>query len=335
MNGNTPAVYFLIAKADMGVSLRGEGVEICHLEGPCPILFSSVSHTGEVRVHYLAIYHTIIYGLMSLSSVYFLSTRGISACFYCAAGLCGSPWMLYCWHFWLILKALVFHSSCFETTIEIVQQANCVDLVNSLFFFCYLGLFISTASWRWGTLAGYLSRSQDRFLYHLSICWMRGAEEPALKLSSRRDWANMLQLGFHTRAFSAGTCPAQHFQQQRGADGGRTGKDDLLKLQLPPFHTRLSRFPVRLGRNKPGGTAGRIFSTKSLLEACSAVESILYMKQPQYHLYIPVLPSTTWSFCGQPRSTVLNSSAQRPVLPLFPCCTERAPFLWQLPASQA
>lgn len=102
MKGNIPAVYFLVAKADMRVSLREERVGICHLEGPCPILFSFVIPKEEVRVLSLAISFIVIYGLMSLSSAYFLSTRGIFSYFYCAAGLCGSPWMLYCWHFWLI-----------------------------------------------------------------------------------------------------------------------------------------------------------------------------------------------------------------------------------------
>lgn len=102
MKGNIPAVYFLVAKADMRVSLHGERVEICHLEGPCAILFSFVTHTEEIRVLSLTISFIVIYGPMSLSSAYFLSTRGIFSYFYCAAGLCGSPWMLYCWHVWLI-----------------------------------------------------------------------------------------------------------------------------------------------------------------------------------------------------------------------------------------
>lgn len=102
MKGNILAVYFFVAKPDMRVSLHGERVEICHLEGPCPILFSFVAHTEEVRVLFLAISFTAIYAPMSLSSAHFLSTRGIFSYFYCAAGQCGSPRMLHCWHFWLI-----------------------------------------------------------------------------------------------------------------------------------------------------------------------------------------------------------------------------------------
>ena len=91
MKSNIPDVYFLVAKADMRVSLHGERVEICHLEGPCPILFSFVTHTKKVRVLFLAISFTVIYGPMTLNSAYFLSTRGIFSYFYCAVGLCGSP----------------------------------------------------------------------------------------------------------------------------------------------------------------------------------------------------------------------------------------------------
>lgn len=37
-----------------------------------------------------------------LSLAHSLSTRGFFLYFSCAEGLCGSSWMLYCWHFWLI-----------------------------------------------------------------------------------------------------------------------------------------------------------------------------------------------------------------------------------------
>lgn len=39
------------------------------------------------------------------------------------------------------------------------------------------------------------------------------------------------------------------------------GNGALLKLLQPPFSVWLSHFPVRLGRSKPGGTTGRVFST--------------------------------------------------------------------------
>lgn len=104
-----------------------------------------------------------------LSLAYSLSTRGI-------------------FPISIVLKASLVHRECFTADISgwsasscqssclikamaIVQQANCVDITNSLFFFCYLRLFIPLAFCRWGTLNRYLSHGQDLLHHHLRFYW--------------------------------------------------------------------------------------------------------------------------------------------------------------------
>lgn len=84
-------MYFLVAKADMTVSLLAERAEICYLEGLCPMIFSFATDTEDAGVFSL-LFLLVIYGSMSVNSAYFTSIRkGIFSYFYYSAGLCGSP----------------------------------------------------------------------------------------------------------------------------------------------------------------------------------------------------------------------------------------------------
>lgn len=75
-------------------------------------------------------------------------------------------------------SASTFWSSCLLKAMAIVRQASSVDIMKSLIFFCYLGLFIPLAFCRWGTLNRHLSYGQDLLHHHLSFFWR--AEEQAL-----------------------------------------------------------------------------------------------------------------------------------------------------------
>lgn len=71
-------------------------------------------------------------------------------------------------------SASTFQSSCLIKGMAIVQQANCEDITKSLFFFCYIRLFILLAFCRWGTLNRYLSHGQDLLHHHLRSYWWPG-----------------------------------------------------------------------------------------------------------------------------------------------------------------
>lgn len=90
-------------------------------------------------------------------------------------------------------SASTFQSSCLIKAMAIIQQANCVDITNSLFFFCYLGLYIPLAFCRWGTLSRCLSHGQDLLLHHLRFYWW--PDEQALTHSQEiLDWPAAVQL---------------------------------------------------------------------------------------------------------------------------------------------
>lgn len=276
MKGNILAVYFFVAKADMRVSLHGERVEVCHLEGPCPILFSFVAHTEEVRVLFLAISFTAIYAPMSLSSAYFLSTRGIFSYFYCAAGLCGSPRMFYCWHFWLI------HLS-FPQFLPGNSHGNSpASKLCSHHEFIVLLLFRAVYP-PWSP-AGEEPSAMARIssAANLSICWTAEKRE----LSCPQGGTG---LTFYRLPSTPGPSRLARVLHSTSSSEGEAGNEALPKLQLPPFPAWLPHFPGRLGRSKPGGTTGRTFTAKSLLVACCAVKLLLSMN----HLLVPALLSAT------------------------------------------
>lgn len=285
MKGNILAVYFFVAKPDMRVSLHGERVEICHLEGPCPILFSFVAHTEEVRVLFLAISFTAIYAPMSLSSAHFLSTRGIFSYFYCAAGQCGSPRMLHCWHFWLIRLSfpqfLPGNSHGNSPASKLCRHQEFIVLLLFRAVYPPWSPAGEEPSLAISAMAG-ISSAAD-----LSICWT--AKKRAFSCPQGRTGLTFYRLPSTPGPSRLVRVLHSTSSSEGEAGGGRAGNVALQKLQLPPFPAWLSHFPGRLGRSKPGGTTGRTFSAKSLLVACCAVKLLLSMN----HLLVPVLLSAS------------------------------------------
>lgn len=135
----------------------------------------------------------------------FHQLEGIFFYFYCAAVLCGSPWMLCCWHFWLVCL-------CFPQFLPGNSHGN--------------------------SPAGKLCRHHElivllllfRAVYPSGLRQVRNPQQlpqpwpgaplvpPEQLLGSRgadaqpplgRNWTDGLRTAFHTRS----SRPAQHFQQ--------------------------------------------------------------------------------------------------------------------------
>lgn len=96
MKGNILAVYFLVAKADMRVSLHAERVEIWHLEGPCPMFFSFVTDTEEDRVLFFAISFSHLWINVSKPRLLFINKKGHFFLF-----------LLFCRPLWFTMNALL------------------------------------------------------------------------------------------------------------------------------------------------------------------------------------------------------------------------------------
>lgn len=181
-----------------------------------------MTHREGVRILFLVISFTVIYGPVSLFSLLFVN-KGNFSYFCCAEGL-NLKVHYECFTTDISgLSASAFQSSCLIEAMVIVQQANCVDITNSLFFFCCLGLFTSLAFCRWGTFNRYPSHGQDLLHHHLSFYWR--AEEQALTHPHRDPGLTCFSLTATPRSSHL-----VHVQQQGGAGGGRTGNGALLKL---------------------------------------------------------------------------------------------------------
>ena len=248
---------------------------------------------------------------MPLSSAYFLSTRGTFSYFYCAAASVVhhecftadiSGW-----------SASAFHSSCLVTAMEIGQQANCIDIMNSLFFSCYLGLFIPLASCRWGTVASYHSHGQDLLCYHLSICWIE--KEQVLSHPHRGTGLTCYRPSRLVRVLhSTSNSQGEQMEEER---------------EMKPwwnyncYHSlrgslTSDSWKEQTGRNNQQNILHKICACGLLCSQTSTFHES--NKWPLYHRLVPVLLSATCFHCWQPRSTFLNSSVQRPVFPLFSHC---------------
>jgi len=94
MKGSIPAVYFFVSKANMRVSLHAERAEICHLEGPCPVLFPFVKDTEEFGVLFLVISFSHLWINISKFSLHFINKKGLFFLF-----------LLFCMPLWLTMNA--------------------------------------------------------------------------------------------------------------------------------------------------------------------------------------------------------------------------------------